>query len=103
MKHKEFLLYLENNSEAYKIFMNKAMQYQRAKNAKRQKQKRWDEDKMRCAAYDMWKSSMENLYNQLKQQVNSNHEFMWKDFIEKNNILESVNDGIREMDFISEE
>jgi hypothetical protein len=102
MKYKEFLQYLEANLDAYKVFMNSVMQYQREKNAKRQPSKRWDEDKMQKAAYDMWKKSMENLYNTLKREISSDIELIWLDYMEKNGIMESLNDGIRDMDFTSE-
>jgi hypothetical protein len=102
MKYKEFLQYLEANLGAYKVFTNNAMQYQREKNSKRQPSKRWDEDKMQKASYDMWKKSMENLYNTLKREISSDIELIWLDYMEKNGIMESVNDGIRDMDFTSE-
>lgn len=103
MKYKEFLQYLESNLDAYKIFMNKSMQFQRDKNSRRQAKKRWDEDKMQRAAYDMWKKSMETLFNTLKQEINSDLNFVWIEYMQKNNILETVNDGIRDMDFTAEE
>ena len=45
---------------------------------------------------------MENLYNNLKQKINSDSRFAWTDFITKNNIFEVVNDSISEMDFSEE-
>lgn len=103
MKYKEFLQYLESNLDAYKIFMNKAVQFQRDKNLKRPAKKRWDEDKMQRAAYDMWKKSMETLFNTLKHEINSDIDFVWKEYIQKNNLIETIDDGIRDMDFLSEE
>lgn len=102
MKYKEFLQYLEANLDTYQVFIDKAMQFQRDKNSKRPPAKRWDEDKMLRAAYDMWKKSMENLFNTIKREINSDADFIWREYIEKNNIIESVNDGIRDMDFASD-
>lgn len=99
MKYKDFLQYLEANLDTYQVFISKAMQFQRDKNSKRPATKRWDEDKIQRAAYDMWKKSMENLFNTIKREVNSHVDSIWREYIEKNNILESVNDGIRDMDF----
>ena len=99
MKYKEFLQYLEANLDTYQVFISKAMQFQGDKNSKRPAAKRWDEDKIQRAAYDMWKKSMENLFNIIKREVNSHVDSIWREYIEKNNILESVNDGIRDMDF----
>ncbi len=99
MRYKEFLEYLENNLDNYQTFMNKALEYQKEKNQKRQAKKRWDEEKLQRAAYDMWKASMENLYNNLKQELKSGSASDWTNYIIKNNILESVNDGISQLDF----
>lgn len=100
MKYKEFLDYLEINLEGYKVFMSKAGQYQAKLNSKRKK--KWNDEKVEKAAYGMWKKAMENLYNTLKNGINSDIIFIWKDYIEKNNILESVSDSIRDMEFTSE-
>lgn len=99
MRYKDFLLYLENSLDGYSAFIEKALEYQNEKNKKRQPAKRWNEEKMHKAAYDMWKSAMEPLYNQLKSSVKSDMEFMWIDFIRKNNVLDSVNEGIYDLDF----
>lgn len=99
LRYKEFLAYLENNLDGYHSFMEKAMEYQGEKNKKRQPAKRWNEEKMQKAAYDMWKTAMEPLYNQIKAAVKSDMEFIWIDFIRKNDVFDSVNEGISELDF----
>lgn len=99
MKYKEFLEYLETNLEGYTIFMTKARKYQLEKNAKRPAKSRWKDEKMEKATYDMWKKSMEPLYNKLKAEINSNFQESWISFIEKNEILETVNEGISELNF----
>lgn len=103
MKYKEFLEYLELNLGGYKIFMNKALSYQRIKNAKRPPKSRWSEEKMEKAAYDMWKTSMEALYNNLKFEIKSDLPYSWKTYMEKHEILESVNESISELDFTNED
>lgn len=55
MKYKEFLDYLEKNLSGYQTFMFKAMQFQRVKNAERQKKDRWEDKKLEKAAGEMWK------------------------------------------------
>lgn len=99
MKYKEFLEYLENNLEGYHTFIRKARQYQHSKNAKRPAKSRWSDEKIEKVTYEMWKKSMENLYNKLKQEIKSDSRFAWTDFVEKNNIFEVMNDSISEMDF----
>lgn len=99
MKYKEFLEYLEENLDGYKTFMSKANQYQLDKNASRPKKGRWSQEKMDKAAYDMWKKSMETLYNNLKAEIKSDLSFSWTSYIEKHEILESVNESISELDF----
>lgn len=102
MKYKEFLEYMEANLEGYQIFMHKAKKFQTVLNANRQKKSRWSDEKMEKVAYDMWKKTMENLYNNLKKEIKSDLHFAWTNFIETNNIFETVNDGISEMDFSDE-
>ena len=102
MKYKEFLEYLELNLEGYKTFMNKARQYQITKNLKRPAKNRWSDDKMEKASYDMWKKSMESLYNNLKKEIKSDLSLSWTSYIEKHEILETVNESISELDFSEE-
>lgn len=99
MKYKDFLEYLETNIEGYKVFMGKAMQFQNEKNAKRPAAKRWENPKMEKAAYEMWKTSMQSLYNNLNHEIKSDLEQSWINFIEHNNIIETVNDGINDLNF----
>lgn len=99
MKFKEFLEYLEKNLSGYHIFMLKAMQFQRTKNAKRQAKVRWEDKKMEKAASEMWKKAMETLYNNLKREIKSDLSYSWISYIEKHEILELVNESISELDF----
>lgn len=99
MKYKEFLEYLQNNLTGYETFIEKATAYQREKNKARPAKKRWDDEKVGRAVNEMWKNSMQSLYDTIKNEVKSNSSFTWIEFIQKNNILESVNDGISELDF----
>lgn len=99
MKYKEFLEYLQNNLTGYKVFIEKSISYQNEKNKSRPAKKRWDGEKVKRAAYEMWKKSMQPLYDTIKNETKSSSSFTWLEFIRKNNILESVNDGISELDF----
>ena len=99
MKYKEFLEYLEKNLTGYQTFMFKAMQFQRVKNAERQKKDRWEDKKLEKAAGEMWKKAMETLYNNLRRELKSDIASDWTSYIEKHEILESVNESINELDF----
>ena len=79
--------------------MQKARRYQSDKNVKRAPKSRWTEEKMEKAAYDMWKASMEPLYNKLKHEIKSDLRESWIAFIVKNDIFEIVNEGINDLDF----
>ena len=102
MKYKEFLEYLELNLEGYKTFMNKARQYQITKNLKRPAKNRWSDEKMEKASYELWRKSMESLYNNLKKEIKSDLSLSWTSYIEKHEILETVNESISELDFSEE-
>ena len=99
MKYKEFLQYLEDNLDGYEIFMRKATEYQEGKNQKRPAKKRWSDERVKAAAYDAWKKSMENLYNTLKHEIKSDSGFAWTEYITNHSILEDVNEGISEFVF----
>lgn len=102
MKYKEFLEYLEASLEGYQTFMRKARQYQNSKNAKRPVKSRWSDEKIEKATYEMWKKAMENLYNNLKKEIKSELQYSWTSYIEKHEILETVNESISELDFSEE-
>lgn len=97
MKFKEFLEFMEKNLDGYQVFMGKAMAFHQIANNKRKS--KWPDGKIEKAAYDMWKKSMENLYNTIKKEVKSDLSSSWINFIKNNNILSSVNEGISDMDF----
>ena len=90
---------MEKHLESYRTFMTKAAQYQKEKNFKRPAKSRWSDEKVQKATYDMWKAAMEPLYNKLKSEIGSGFRESWYSFIDKNNVFESVNEGISDLDF----
>nr|DAN96930.1 MAG TPA: hypothetical protein [Caudoviricetes sp.] len=50
-------------------------------------------------AGEMWKKAMETLYNNLRRELKSDMASAWISYIEKHEILESVNESINELDF----
>lgn len=98
----EFLVYLEKNLSNYDLFIIKAEEYQEGKNKKRPPAKRWNEKKLNKAIVGMWKQSMEVGYNNIKSQIGKiqfDPYDRWVDFMNKNDILESINDSISELEF----
>lgn len=51
------------------------------------------------AATEMWKASMQSLHTNLKKTIDSDSDYAWIVYIEKNGVLESVTDSISELDF----
>lgn len=100
MKFKEFLEYLENNLDGYKTFLRKARQFQIGQNAKRKKP--WPDYEIEKAAYKMWTAAAENLYNNLRSAIRSDYPSAWVSYIKNNNVFESVNESISELDFFDE-
>lgn len=103
MKYKEFLEYIEANLEGYHIFMAKAGNFQREQNANRAKKSRWQDGRIEKATYDMWKKAMEPLYNKLKSKIKSDSRLTWTSYIEKNDIFESINEGIMNIEQLKKE
>ncbi|WP_367567285.1 hypothetical protein [Lacrimispora sp.] len=99
MKYKEFLEYMEKHLESYNAFMRKASLYQKEKNLKRPPKSRWNDEKVEKATSAMWKAAMEPLYNKLKGEIKSDFRESWISFIDKNELLENINEGISELDF----
>ena len=99
MKYKEFLEYMENNLPGYRIFIGKALDYQRKKNSARPATKRWNDTQLQKAANEMWRRAMQSLYNNLKAAIKSDLLLEWDVYIVEHQVLESVTEGIQEMDF----
>ena len=99
MKYKEFLEYMENNLPGYRKFMEKALDYQKKKNADRPAAKRWNDARLQKAAYDMWRQAMEPLYSNLKEEIGSDLLMEWEAYIAGHEVLENVTKEIQEMDF----
>lgn len=99
MKYKDFLAYLEEHLDGYNAFMEKARVFQDAKNKKRPAKSRWEEKKVASATYEMWKKAMQPLYDNLKCEIKSDTEWLWVKYIDDHGILETINDGISELEF----
>ena len=83
MTYKEFLIYLEENFDGYAVFMEKATDFQETKNQKRPAKSRWKEAKVQKAVCEMWKKSMQPLYDNLKREI---------EYMEQHEVLEGLRD-----------
>lgn len=99
MTYKEFLIYLEENFDGYAVFMEKATEFQEAKNKKRPAKSRWKEAKVQKAACEMWKKAMQPLYDNLKKAVNSGISYKWIEYIEQHEVLEGLRDSMADLSF----
>lgn len=102
MHYREFVEYLEENLHNKDAFFNRAMAYQKEKNKARQKANRWDQIKLDRAVERMWNDVTQNIYNTIQPKVDKNPimpEKPWLDFFEKNNLLESIDDSLVEIEF----
>ena len=102
MQYQEFKEWLENNSNSKHIFLTKWKDYQISKNSKRTgKTKKWDDDKIIRTGEEEWKKIVANTYQKLKSHLGIskyNGYQEWIDFIEKNEILESFDNSILEIE-----
>mgnify|MGYP000012826612 FL=1 len=99
MTYKEFLIYLEENFDGYAVFMEKATEFQEAKNKKRPAKSRWKEAKVQKAACEMWKKSMQPLYDNLKREIKSGIAYKWTEYIEQHEVLEGLRDAMADLSF----
>ena len=64
--------------------------------------KPWSDYETEKAAYKMWAAAAESLYNNLRSVVKSDYPSAWVSYIKNNDVLESVNESICELDFFDE-
>lgn len=99
MTYKEFLTYLEDNFDGYAVFMEKATEFQVAKNKKRPAKSRWNEAKVQKAVNEMWTKSMQPLYDNLKREIKSGISYIWIEYIEQHEVLEGLRDSMADLSF----
>ncbi len=102
MTIKEFEAFLDENLPAKQAFMDAALDYQQAKNKRRPAKKRWADEKIEKATERMWNDFAKGAYEKIspnisKQALNPHKE--WIQFIEKNEVLEELEQSIYEIEF----
>lgn len=102
MNFNDFLEYMEGNLSSYPIFMKKAKEYQLLKNKGRSGKAKWSDVRVEKETYNMWLSAMQTLHAQIQIKAGMptiNPEQKWLKFIEENEVIEAVNDGLSEIEF----
>ena len=103
----EFKEYLENHGRTYERFMQKALDFQNAKNAKRTPaRKKWSEEKVEREAEMMWASVVKNVYDKIKANGKFKKRYVhqeeiddWIQFMNEHEILDSFADSVDELEF----
>lgn len=102
MDREEFETYLNANSRAVALFRSRALSYQHSQNRKRAASKRWSETAVASAVDKMVNQFVDNVYDKLKANIKEN-KFQpyesWVRFIETNEVLDSLEDSVAEIDF----
>lgn len=102
MLYHEFKEWLEENAIGYKVFMEKAAEYQSMKNKDRSGKKKWNNRKVEKATQRMWGDVVKAAYEQIRAHEGVpkyNGKQIWLDFMEKYNFLEGFNEGASETEF----
>lgn len=91
--------YIKDNCRAYDIFIEKAREDQIDRNSRRKVSKRFNDDKMERAAQKSWHDVVVNFHEKLKSDtLKKTSPLRWKNFIEENEILESFEDSMAELE-----
>lgn len=102
MNFNDFLDYMEENLSAYPIFIKKAKEYQLLKNKGRSGKAKWSDIRVENETHGMWLNAMQALHEKIKSEVGMpilNPKQKWLEFMEKHNLIESLNDGLAEVEF----
>ena len=90
---------LEENFDGYAVFLEKASEFQETKNLKRPAKSRWKEAKVQKTVCEMWKKSMQPLYDNLKREIKSGIAYKWIEYIEQHEVLEGLRDAMADLSF----
>ncbi|MBX8456269.1 hypothetical protein [Apilactobacillus kunkeei] len=92
--------YIKSNCKAYDIFIEKAREDQIDRNSKRKASKRFNDEKIERAAEKSWNEVIANFHEKLKSTstLKKASPLTWKNFIAENEILESLEDSMAELD-----
>lgn len=102
MNFTEFMEYMDNHLQSRETFVANATEYQNVKNRRRAPAKRWKEEKIQRAVNNMWTDLLKTIYARIKPLVkasSSEPKKEWINYIETNEILDSLDESIYEIEF----
>lgn len=93
--------YIKNNSRAYTIFINKALEFQQNKNAGRALKSRFSDVKVEREANKMWTDTLAKFHTNLmiSQELKKKSYQNWVDKIKDNDILDIFEESMSDLDF----
>lgn len=101
MNKNELLEYIDSNSTAITIFKDKVRTEQEAKNKKRQPAKRWNEAKIERQVDKFTDEFIGSVYDKISKGLKANRNTPaqeWINFIETNEILDSLEESVSMME-----
>lgn len=105
MNKNELLEYIESNSTAITNFKNKVRTNQETKNKKRQPAKRWNDAKIERTVNKFVDQFVKDVYDKLARELKATRHTtrqQWINFIESNEILDSLEESVSMIDFEEE-
>ncbi|EGQ0540422.1 TPA: hypothetical protein PF400_000490 [Staphylococcus aureus] len=99
---KTFQTHIESKIKALSIFYDRAFEYQTAKNDKRPKKNRWNEDKVQRTTDEMYNKLIQNIYEKVKSNVEDNGkqpDNQWFLYMEKHELYDSIEMSIYDIEF----
>ncbi|KMY80851.1 hypothetical protein WZ78_08780 [Leuconostoc mesenteroides subsp. dextranicum] len=93
--------YIKADCSAYKIFIEKALEDQKARNERRPVAKRWDIVKIERQAEKMWANVVTSLHDKLRMEssLKNKEPIYWVKFIADNEILDNFENSMAEFEF----
>lgn len=104
MKYNDFKNLLENRLSGYEVFMQKAEEFQIAKNKLRSGKAKWNDKKVNRAIEVMWDQAAQNIYQSVKRMDKAPNSRAldpyndWLRFMEKENLFDTLSESLAEVE-----
>lgn len=104
MKYNDFKNLLENRLPGYEVFMQKAEEFQIAKNKLRSGKAKWNDKKVNRAIESMWDQASQNIYQSVKRMDKAPNSRAldpyndWLRFMEKENLFDTLSESLAEVE-----
>ncbi|WP_430618527.1 hypothetical protein [Enterococcus sp. DIV1767] len=104
LKYNDFKNLLENRLSGYEVFMQKAEEFQIAKNKLRSGKAKWNDKKVNKAINGMWDQAAQNIYQTVKNmdKIPNSRSLDpyndWLKFMESRNLFEVLSDSLADVE-----